>query len=383
MKEFWLKENECTGCSACENTCKFNAIKLKTDRYGFKYPEINNSCCIECNACDKICRNRLLNENNKYFQQEVYAAWSKLEHIRFRSTSGGAFYTFASNYIKNGGLVSAAKYNKNNMVEHCIIENEESLYDVLQSKYLQSDLNDIFKKIESNLKNGKSVLFCGAPCQVAGLKAFLKTDYTNLFTIDFICRGMNSPKAYRSWLDELEKINSSEVINVWFKYKNNGWKKSPFCTKITFKNGNELILKDSENLYMRGYLNSNLYIRPSCGNCQFKGLNRKSDITLADFWAVDKELDDDKGTSMIIVNSKKGKDFFEKIKDNFFYVQRNIDEITKGNVCFNSSVEINKKSKKFLESLDNNDFSCMLKKYSKESIFERGWLYIKKILGLM
>ena len=315
----------------------------------------------------------------------VYAVWSKNEQTRYNSTSGGAFSEFAENIISKGGIVAGAQYTDENYVEHAIISKTEDIEKLRQSKYLSSSIGDIYKEVKKNLDDKKLVGFCGSPCQVAGLYSFLENDYENLFTMDFICRGMNSPKAFKSWLNEIEVKENAKVRKVWFKYKKGGWKSSPTRTRLDFDNGKYKVYEYEKNLYMYGYLNSNLYIRPSCGDCKFKGLPRKSDITFADFWGIEKEFDDDKGTSMILVNSKKGKIYFEELKDKFEYYQQNLNKIVEANPMFFTSVSVPKNSSAFLRDLDNLKFSDCLKKYNG---YPKGFLLlrnfkrkIKKILN--
>lgn len=379
MKQFWLRPDECTACGACVNICPHNAIDLKADECGFLYPEITD-WCTECNACQRICEKRLDRINNNCDKPVTYAAWSKNEDVRFKSTSGGAFTELSRVILSRGGYVVGAQYNVDNLVEHVMISDEEGLEKIRQSKYIQSDIGLVYRQIKNALKDGKEVAFCGAPCQVAGLYAYLGKSYDNLVTFDFICRGMNSPKAYKSWLNEIEDENNSKIVNVWFKYKQGGWKKSPRCTRIDFENGKHVVLDQGDNLFMSGYLSSNLYIRPSCGDCKFKGVPRQGDITLADFWGLDKKLDDDKGTSMILVNSPKGQKLFEQVNETLVLHKREFEEIFEGNVCFTDSVEVPANGKKFLRSLDKYKFSVALKKYTKRTLFEKVSGKVKRIM---
>ena len=169
---------------------------------------------------------------------------------------------------------------------------------------MQSAIGDIFFKIKTYLHNGKTVLFCGTPCQVSGLYAFLGKRFDNLITIDFICRGVNSPKAFISWIDEIEKQEHKKVKKVWFKYKQEGWKASPKCTRVDFYDNSFKVYFGAKNLYMSAYLGPNLFIRPSCGKCDFKDFPRVADLSLGDFWKVDKSLDDDLGTSLIMASKR-------------------------------------------------------------------------------
>ena len=302
----------------------------------------------------------------------AYAVWSTNDEIRFNSTSGGVFSEFASIVIANHGLVAGAQYNKENLVEHALVDSRDGVEKLRQSKYLSSSIGNIYKMIKHCLKNGQTVAFCGSPCQVAGLYSFLGSDNNNLFTMDFICRGTNSPKAFKAWLSEIEDSEGQKINKVWFKYKEGGWKTSPRRTRVDFDNGDYRVFEGQYNSYMNGYLNSNLYIRPCCGNCCFKGAPRKSDVTFADFWGVDKSLDDDKGTSLLLINSKKGKEYFNKIKENVFFTEVSFESIYVGNPMYSKSVKISPKAHSFLLGLDSMTFSEAIKRFTpKKTIWRR------------
>lgn len=294
---------------------------------------------------------------------KVFAGWTLDHDTRFRSTSGGAFSELGHVILDHGGYIAGAKYNDHCMVEHDLIHNDEGLKKLRQSKYVQSDLGDIYKRVREKLNNDDCVAFVGAPCQVAGLYSFLGKDYNNLITIDFICRGMNSPKAYKAWLNEIEEKAGSKAVRVWFKYKVGGWKTSPRRIRVDFENRKHVVYEDEKNLFMYGYMTTNLFIKPSCGNCQFKGFPRWGDITLADFWGVDKKFDDDRGTSLIMINSEKGDKLFEVSKKRMEVHETDFNRIFGGNVCINTSVTISEYSRDFLRDLDYMPFSDALKKY--------------------
>lgn len=294
---------------------------------------------------------------------DTYAVWSKDKNVRYNSTSGGAFTEFAKLIISKGGVVVGARYNKNNLVEHVIVDDYKGIELIRQSKYMSSSMGETYKKVKETLIAGKLVGFCGSPCQVAGLYSFLGKEYDNLFTMDFICRGMNSPKAFKAWLDEVERQEKCQCIRVWFKYKEGGWKTSPRRTRLDFANRSYKIYEGEKNLYMHGYLTSNLYIRPCCGNCRFKGIPRKSDVTFADFWGIEQQLDDDRGTSMLLINSEKGREFFEQVKNSMEVHQRNFDDILAGNPMFSTSANVPENGHEFLADLDNLSFSDCMKKY--------------------
>lgn len=374
------RKTDCCGCGACYQICPVHCITMKEDDCGFLYPAINHSTCIKCEACIRVCPELSQLETNNSEKPPAFAAWSKEEGLRYTSTSGGLFTELAREILSENGFAAAAKYNDKNLVEHTMVDNPEDLEKLKQSKYVQSDTKQIYKQIKEKLKSGNKVLFCGAPCHAAALRNYLGKDYENLLILDFICRGVNSPKAYLAWLREIEAEHKSKVSRVWFKYKQNGWKKSPKCTRIDFSNGTSKVYTDDKNLFMTGYLDHNLYIRPSCGDCRYKGVPRQSDITLADFWGVDETCDDDQGTSMVLINSEKGMTYFQKTKNRLMALEKDFNEIFSGNMCFADSVKINPKSEEFLQKLDDGPFSELIEKYSRDCLAER---FAKKCKGMI
>lgn len=369
--EFWLEKRECTGCGACSNICPQNAITMEEDECGFLYPEIGLDC-IDCGICKKICEGRLKLEKAHAEIPATYAAWSKDEDIRYASTSGGVFSEIARGILNSGGYVVGAAYNNENLVEHIVIHSEDGLRKIRQSKYVQSNMGNVYREVKRLLCEGRTVAFCGAPCQIAGLVSFLGKEHKNLLLLDFICLGVNSPKAFLSWLNEIKlRERKEKVARIWFKYKQEGWKRSPYCTRVDFNDGSYEIYSQEANSYMKGYLSYKLYLRPCCGDCQFKGVPRLSDITLADFWGIEKELDDDKGTSMVLVNSEKGRLYFEATSKRLIVHKRNMKDVISGNPCFQNSVDINRNSEAFLKSLDNMPFSKALSRYGKEPLYRR------------
>lgn len=371
-------KKECTACSACTHICPKQCIKMVVDTCGFQYPEVNNKLCIECGLCEVICPiTQKFRPDNKI--RQVYAGWSKNNRIRFESTSGGIVSEVAQMILREGGCVVGAIYGDNNYIQHAIAETDVQLDKLRQSKYAQSDLTDIFSNVKHRLKSQK-VLFCGAPCQIAGLKSYLGKEHENLYTIDFICRGVNSPKAYNAWLRELEQKHKAKIKRVWFKYKEDGWKKSPKCTRIEYENGDTEVLKAENNAFMSGYLGPNLYIRPSCGDCKFKGANRFGDITVGDFWGIEPSYDNDQGTSLVLINSEKGEMLIELAKEHLILHERSLREIIKGNVCFEGSVKIHPKSEEFLQCLDENNFTKLVKRYGRQSLLVRIKKKVRSIL---
>lgn len=363
LKEFWIDKDECTGCGMCANVCPTNAINIIEDEVGFYYPIVSKKC-IDCNKCEKACLKRIELKRENSFSPTVYAAWSNNQELRFSSTSGGIFSELAKTVIGEGGYVVGAEYDENNVVRHILISEQKQLYKLKQSKYVQSFSGEIYTCVKNVLEKDKPVLFCGTPCQISALNAFLGHNYPNLYTVDFICKGVNSPKAFRAWLEELEDKQNAKVLRVWFKYKEDGWKKSPKCTRIDFDDNSNVVLKQDDNLFMYGYLNFNLFIRPSCGQCQFKKEKMCSDITLADYWGIEKKFDDDKGTSLVAINTPKGVALFDKVKSHITYHLQSNNNAFLHNPSYLQSVTISPKSEKFLLSLSKNRFSKSLKRYT-------------------
>lgn len=362
-----IKKELCTGCNACFNICSENCIEMLIDNSGFRYPKVDYQKCSKCRKCLITCpslNKKIIKEN--FILPKIFAAWTLDEETRMNSTSGGIFSELAKNVIQTGGLVVGAKYNSDHLVVHDIVDNVENIEKLRQSKYIQSDIENIYKKIKNYLISQREVAFCGSPCQVAGLLNYLGQTYANLTTFDFVCRGMNSPKAYRKYLDMLENKYQSKIKKVWFKNKTLGWNR--FSTRIEFNNGDIYLEDRYRDLFMRGYIEENLYMRPCCFECKYKEFPRVADITLADFWGVaniDTSLDADKGTSLILINSKKGEELFHKIKDRIYQRETSLEFALPGNRCILESAKPNPRSEMFLKMLDNAEFDRCFKKYAQ------------------
>lgn len=302
-----LENIKCTGCSACVNICSHSCIIMVKDHEGFLYPQININNCTGCGLCENVCP-----INSKTIKEDkplrVIGCRTKSDEVLTSSSSGGMFATIATDFINNGGIVVAARFDNNNIVIHDIIKSVELIELFKRSKYSQSYLGEIFKKIKVQLKEGKRVLFVGTPCQVAGLLAFLRKPYETLYCIDFVCHGVPSPDVWSEYLKTL----GTGISNINFRDKESGW---PSYSFSYMKNGLKYNQLASLNPYMRGFLHD-LYLRPSCYECKFKGFTSGSDMTFSDFWGVWKNYpkwNDQKGAGVLAINSKKGEHLLDTI----------------------------------------------------------------------
>lgn len=363
--------NLCSGCAACVSVCPTKSITMIEDEEGFLQPYIDGESCIACHKCEITCPIITPIKIPTDFETQAYAAINKDEEVRMRSSSGGMFHALAKWTIEQGGVVFGARFNDQWEVVHGYTETIEGIEPFMRSKYVQSRIGDNFSLAKNFLNCGRKVLFVGTPCQIGGLKSYLKKDYDNLISIDIICHGVPSPKVWRDYLKE--KVNGDKVLDINFRDKRNGWKNFQCVTTTTTTTTCE---KQMENVYFRGFLN-NVYLRRSCYNCKFKSVIRCSDITLADFWGVDKlnpRMDDDKGTSLLIIHSQKGVDLVHGIQSNFMLPYRNLKDIEQYNISMTHSMVMPRRRKDFFRAFSKS------KSFRYASRFiDRDRLYIRLI----
>lgn len=367
---------DCCGCNACGDACVHQAITFKTDIEGFWYPEVDKDKCTDCHLCEKICPILNAKELHNDFETPLcYAAMHKNYEVRFDSTSGGLFSAFAEKIYRDGGYVGGAIYNEDWSIRHFISNDKADLSKLRSSKYAQSDATGIYKKIRELLRNGEKVLICSAPCQIAALKTFLCKDCDNLITLDFICRGINSPKIERKMDEDDEKKYGSKIVYKKSKNKELGWKNLTY--KVIFANGQVRYLTREKHLGTRGYLTTNVFSRPSCYDCKFKGKQRQSDITLADFWGienVDKSMDDNLGTSLVMIHTEKGKQLFDAIQPKIKTIEVPFESVAlKNPMLFNNQPAPLVDRDAFYADLDKGSFNDVANKYFPWK--HGGWKY--------
>lgn len=305
-------KTKCCGCTACASICPKKCITMKPDEEGFLYPEVDENTCVNCGICDKVCPviapADTVDENTSAKVIQL-----RDENNLFESASGG-FFTAISKYVINqNGMVCGAHYDDNFNVKHYITSSHEECKRFRGSKYVQSELGDVFAKVKEALQHGILVCFSGTPCQVSGLKKFLGREYDKLITVDLVCAGVPSPKLWRIYLDKQEKVHDSKLQFVNFRNKTYGYQCSTM--KLQFKNGKTYSKSGRIDPMMKFFV-SGIAKRPSCYECVFKGTERCSDFTLFDAWHASEltgKKDNDKGYTSVIVHTNKAEKILEKI----------------------------------------------------------------------
>lgn len=360
---------DCCGCNACGDVCAHGAITFRTDMEGFWYPEVDAPKCKDCGLCEKVCPMLHVDElkKNDYEKPICYAAIHKNLEVRFDSTSGGLFSAFAEKIYQDHGYVGGAIYNDDFSVRQYISADKTDLPKLRSSKYQQSNFEGFYKQVRSLLKQGEKVLVCGGPCQMTALRALLGKDYENLFILDYVCRGINSPLVSGKFREALEAKHNSKVVYQKAKNKELGWTR--LTVKYVFANGEIEYLTRDNNLMTRGFLQTGAYSRPCCYDCKFKGLPRIADITLADFWGLENISDfakDNLGTSLVLINSEKGKALFEQISGKIQCKELPFETAVPGNPAIFKSMEskFNEgERKQFFEDVNSMKFMDVAEKY--------------------
>jgi len=357
--------NKCTGCTACSIICPKQAIKLTENNEGFLFPIIDNSKCNNCGVCKRVCPVLSLDKDNKYFLG-CFAGWSNNPKIVKDSSSGGLFYEIANRFIKNKGVVCGVVL-KNNRAVHVIAKDLKQVKKLMGSKYIQSNPSNAFNQIIKFSKN-KKILFVGTPCQVAGLKNLvrLKENIKNIFFIDLICHGIPSYKIFDDY------IKNNEIIS--FRDKTFGW--DDFSLKIKSDNKQSLI-NFKKDIFMQTFL-SDLGLRYSCYNCKLLKSPTESDITLGDFWGISEVIKNPKGTSAIIVNTKKGLEIIRKLEKSNRVTLKEVDlnQIAKSNPKIMTGItRMPNKRKVFFNILNEKGLDYIYKRLVKKEIIKKNIRY--------
>lgn len=361
-------KSKCSGCHACFNICPKDAITMVPDENGFKHPQIADDLCIHCNLCKKVCP--ILKDVKKENDIQAYACINKDDEIRKNSSSGGVFYLLAKNILSKNGVVFGARFNDDFEVIHDYVEKVEDIHLFQGSKYVQSTIHDSYKKAKKFLDDNRLVLFTGTPCQIEGLLSYLQKDYPNLITQDIVCHGVPSPKLFKLYKENIKYKYNDDITKINFKKKTNSWKN--YEMSIDLKN-HHYEISHNDDVYMKAFLND-IALRDSCYQCNAKKKHRLSDITLADFWGIESvlpEMDDDKGTSLVIINSKSGNQLFEEIKDQINYKEIEYEKAIVNNPSLYQSVNRPKNRDTYLNRVTVDNLNDLTKKYTTVSIVKK------------
>ena len=413
-EDYICPKSSCSGCTACLNACPFGAIKMEYDGEGFKHPVIDKDKCKNCGLCKKVCpANKSMDVICKdKTHDQIYAAFSRKNEDRVRSSSGGAFYAIAKKFIEDGGLVYGAAFDEKFKVRHIRVENAKELAKLRSSKYVQSDLGDSFAKVKADLETGKKVLFSGTPCQIAGLNAYItsatarRSDVStteqgdasassagtendllvnkvnkmlsdNLLTVDILCHGVPSPKVFADYLKAMAAKRGAKIKSVNFRNKSYGWNKQAMA--ISFDNGEKYIKRTESDPYYIMYFGSYM-LRQSCNECKYASYKRCSDITLGDYWGVEKLKHKDlastkKGVSLVIVGTEKGEKLFKSVVE-LKKIQG--DKKSSYQPIFERGTKASPRRQEFFKDYADHGYGYVAKKYGKLTPKQ---VVIKKIIA--
>lgn len=378
------EKEKCCSCGACVNVCTRQAIEMRVDEYGYSYPFVNEEKCIKCGACKRVCA--FQNEIEIKETVEAYAAASKNQEILKRSASGGIFSQIAEEVLKNGGCVCGVSLE---MVEgvltpkHIMIYSQNDLKKLQGSKYAQSITGDIFRKVKEELQTGRKVLFSGTPCQVAGLRAYLKKDYDNLLLVDIICHGAPSTKLFQDYIYNQQKKLNAKIIDYKFRDKKYG---QGYVSKITYKLKSGEIktktLPGKLTSFVGLFLGKEIF-RESCYVCRYANLQRVSDLTIGDYWGIYQEhgnelknskLSNEKGISCILVNSEKGQNVMKMMDSNFDLIRSTKEKIALHNEQLNAPCVHTSRRESILEMYRESGYEA-LENYYKNSLGYKKYVY--------
>ena len=363
-----LDRKDCCGCSACAQKCPAKAIVMKEDKEGFSYPNIDKNKCINCGLCIKVCPQLTYQEKKKENFPIAYACYNHDDNELLKSSSGGFFSAIADYVLESKGIIIGAAFDKNLILKHIAINDKEDLYKLRGSKYIQSNINEMYKRAEEELKNNKTVLFTGTPCQIAGLKAYLMKDYEKLITADLVCHGVPNQKLFSKYIEYLENKYKSKIKSFNFRSKEKrGW---GLTARIETENGKIIDKNSSFDPYYNAFLQCETY-RENCYRCKYTSYYRTSDITMADYWgilSVHPEFYSEKGVSLILINTEKGEKVFNIISNRINYIKTDIDKAKQKNMNLKRPSKRPEKRNYVYKSIDEKSCNRFVKENLKIKI---------------
>ena len=357
-------KTNCCGCYACVNACPKDCIVMKPDREGFRYPVINTGACVNCGLCEKVCPLQGGADNVRTERKGIkaVACYNTESESLAKSASGGVGHLLGEYVVQAGGVVFGAAGDMMTKVQHICAEDAGNLALLQGSKYLQSHIDFNYREAKKQLEAGKNVLFTGTPCQIAGLYGYLGRDYDNLITADLVCHGVPSEKVFEKYITEHQKKTGKKVVS-FFRDKTDGWK--PVLFSYLYEDGTKVTEGGRKDKFNLGFT-TNLFQRPSCYTCPFAPMERIGDITLGDWFGGTKykELDpENKGLSMIVINSPKGEKFYELIKDKMVTKEYPVQEAVKESVHLGTRPHINFMRKDFFAHFDKMSYDKLFERY--------------------
>lgn len=381
---------DCCGCSACASICNFDAITMKPDALGFLYPAINYDKCIDCGLCEKVCAfNEQYNTSLNFSEPIAYGARHKNMNEVMKSRSGAVFAAISDYFIENGGIVYGAGYTDHFRVVHKRATTKNARDEFRGSKYVQSDMNAVFRQVKKDLKDGLLVLFSGTPCQTSGLKSFVGEKLTgNLFLVDLVCHGVPSPYIWRDYLAYIENKYRSNIVKVDFREKSQyGWSshKEVFLLESNSTSWLENVVNGESkwNTWYTKFFYDHIMFRHSCGNCHFCNTRRPSDITIADYWGWEKTgsdiNSDNKGLNLVLLNTRKGEKIFAKIIDKLEIIKASPETYMQPNLRHPS--KIHRKRMQFEKDYQEKGFDYVYNHiYHDHTIWKRVFFKAKRFI---
>lgn len=379
----------CSSCAACANVCARQAITMELNGEGFYRPVVDSEKCVQCGVCEKACPwlNNIINPNLSAEKPRTVAAFVKDESVRMASSSGGIFSVLAEKVLADGGVVAGVAQLDKARFGHVIVDNKADLPKLQGSKYVQANPGLVYKSVRNALREGRKVLFSGTPCQVAALYSVLgKTQYENLYTVDIVCHGTPSVKVWEKFVGETEQSTKGSVKQSFFRDKRLGWRLFSMTNVIEYNAADcfQSSIPMNRDKFMRVFL-QNICLNSSCVSCHYGKLPRIADITLGDYWNIARvhpQMDDNKGTSVVLLNTTHGVDIFNSVADQVKYCESAIENAIAGNPCIVRSSIQHPKRAEFFAELDTKSLDELLKKFCPQpSLLVRVYRKIRGILG--
>lgn len=373
-----VEKKECCGCTACLQVCPVNCITMQEDEEGFLYPVTEEEQCIHCHKCESVCPVQYPEKVSG--RTETYVGYYANDEIRQKSSSGGIFTAVAEWILQQNGVVFGAAYDEHFEVHHIAVEKEEELEKLRGSKYVQSNLGNVYPEVREYLEKKRKVLFTGTACQIAGLKKYLNREYDELYTIDVLCHGVPSSKIWRMYLDDKMQQYQAQISKIDFRNKRNGWRN--YGVSIGFTNGQQYFMQYYQDPFFRMFL-ENLDLRSSCYKCRFKKIPRISDMTIGDCWDAEKHIsgmDDDRGISVILIHSANGKRIFQETKKKLVVREAKLNQVLPPMAESRMSAGVHPNRNRFWNGVRSGERFDELYGYVQKSFIQKINSYLRYLL---